>query len=52
MILLYFVYTIAPANIDQLVPKLAKIYMPIRSWMSSIMGQTEPEHPELFGLEF
>ena len=26
--------------------------MPIRSQMSLIMGQIEPEHPELFGLEF
>ena len=26
--------------------------MPIRSWMSFIMGQIEPEHPELFALEF
>ena len=26
--------------------------MLIRSWMSSIMGQIEPEHPELFTLEF
>ena len=26
--------------------------MPIKSWMSSIMGQIEPEHPELFALEF
>ena len=26
--------------------------MPIRSWMSSIMGQIEPERPELFALEF
>ena len=26
--------------------------MPIRSAMSSIMGQIEPEHPELFALEF
>ena len=26
--------------------------MPIRSRMSSIMGQVEPEHPELFALEF
>ena len=26
--------------------------MPIRSWMSSIMGQIEPEHSELFALEF
>ena len=26
--------------------------MPIRSWMSLIMGEIEPEHPELFALEF
>ena len=26
--------------------------MPIRSRMNSIMGQIEPEHPELFALEF
>ena len=26
--------------------------MPIRSWMSSIMGQIEAEHPDLFALEF
>ena len=26
--------------------------MPIRAHMSSIMGQIEPEHPELFTLEF
>ena len=26
--------------------------MLIRSWMSLIMGQIEPEHPELFALEF
>ena len=26
--------------------------MPIRSWMSLILGQIEPEHPELFALEF
>ena len=26
--------------------------MPIRSWISLIMGQIEPEHPELFALEF
>ena len=26
--------------------------MPIRSRMSSIMGQIEPDHPELFALEF
>ena len=47
-----FVYTLASANIDQSVPNLATIYMPIRSWMSSIMGQIEPEHLELFAVEF
>ena len=26
--------------------------MPIRSRISTIMGQIEPEHPELFALEF
>ena len=39
-------------NIYQSVPNLATIYMPIRSWMSWIMGQIEPEHPGLFALEF
>ena len=24
----------------------------MRAWMRSIMGQIEPEHPELFALEF
>ena len=26
--------------------------MPIKSWMSSILGQIESEHPKLFALEF
>ena len=47
-----FVNTPASANIDQSVPNLAKIYLPIRSRMSLIMGKIEPEHPELFALEF
>ena len=47
-----FVYTLTSANIDQSVPNLATIYMPIRSGMSSIMSQIEPEHLELFALEF
>ena len=34
-----FVYTLATANVDQLVPNLVTIYMTISSWMSSIMGQ-------------
>ena len=40
--------TLISANINQSVPNLATICMPIRSPMSQI----EPEHPELFALEF
>ena len=47
-----FVYTVASGNIDQSVPNLATIHMPIKSRMSSIMGQIEYEHLELFTLEF
>ena len=47
-----FVYTLASASIDQAVPKLATIYMPRKSRMSSIMGQIESDHLELFALEF
>ena len=47
-----FVYTLASANINQSVPNLATVYMPIRSWMSLTMGQIESEHPQLFALEF
>ena len=32
-----FVYTPASTNIDQSAPNLVKMYMTIRSWMSSIM---------------
>ena len=46
------VYTLASANIDQSVPNLAIIYVPIRSRMSSIVSQIEEENPELFVLEF
>ena len=45
-------YTLASADIDQSVLNLATIYIPIKSQMSSIMGQIESEHPELFALEF
>ena len=31
----------AAANIDQSVPNLATIYIPIKSWMSSILRQIE-----------
>ena len=34
-----FVYTLASTNVDQWVPKMVTIYMTMRSWMSSIMGQ-------------
>ena len=34
-----FVYTLASTNVDQLVPNMVTIYMTLRSWMSSIMGQ-------------
>ena len=43
------VYSLASANIDQSVPNLATIHMPMRAGMSSIMDQIEPE---LFALEF
>ena len=47
-----YVYSLASANIDQSVPNLATIHMPMRARMSSIMGQIEPEHLELLALEF
>ena len=34
-----FVYTLASTNVDQLVPNMVTIYMSLKSWMSSIMGQ-------------
>ena len=46
------VYSLASANIDQSVPNLATIHMPMRTRMSSIMGQIETEYLELFALEF
>ena len=46
------VYSLASANIDQSVQNLATIHMPMRARMSLILGQIEPEHPELFALEF
>ena len=47
-----YVYILACANIDQSVPNLATICIPMRSRMSSIMVQIEPEHPDIFALEF
>ena len=45
-------YSLASANIDQSLPNLATIHMPMSAQMSLIMGQIEPEHLELFALEF
>ena len=47
-----FVYTAASTNIDQSAPDLFKMYMTIRSRMSSIMDVIRPELSELFTLEF
>ena len=38
-----FVYTLASTNIDQSAPNLVKMYVTIRSWISSIMDLIEPE---------
>ena len=46
------VYALASANIDQSVPNLASVYIPIKSLMSLIMERIESEHPELLALEF
>ena len=47
-----FVYTLASTNIDQSAPNLVKMYMTIRSHMSSIMDLIRPELYELSALEF
>ena len=47
----HFVNTLASTNINQSAPNFVKIYMSIRSWMSSIMGLIGPEQPELFAIE-
>ena len=46
-----FVYTPASTNIDQSAPNLAKMYMTIRSRMSSIMDVIRLELSELSTLE-
>ena len=46
-----FVYTPASTNIDQSTPNLDKMYMTIRSRMSSIMDVIRPELFELSTLE-
>ena len=46
-----FVYTQASTNIDQSAPNLVKMYITIRSRMSSIMDVIRPELSELSTLE-
>ena len=46
-----FVYTLASTNIDQSTPNLVKIYVTIRSRMSSIMDLIRPKLFELSALE-
>ena len=46
-----FVYTLASTSIDQSTPNLVKMYVNIRSWMSSIMDLIGPELFELSALE-
>ena len=38
-----FVYTLASTDIDQSTPNLVKMYVTIRSWMSSFMDLIKPE---------
>ena len=47
-----FVYTLASTNIDQSTPNLVKIFVIIRSQMSSIMDVIGSELSELPALEF
>ena len=46
-----FVYTLSSTNIDQSAPNLVKMYVIIRSRMSSIMNLIGPELSELSALE-
>ena len=47
-----FVYTLASPNINQSAPNLVKMYVTLRSKMSSIMDLIGAELSELFALEF
>ena len=47
----YIVYTLSSTNIDQSAPNFVKMYVIIRSQMSSIMGLIRPELSELSALE-
>ena len=48
---LVHVYTLTSTNINQSTPNLVKMYVTIRSQMSSIMDIIGPEHSELSALE-
>ena len=41
-----FVYTLTSTNINQSAPNLVKMYVTIKSWMSSIMDLTKPKLSE------
>ena len=41
-----FVYTLGSTNINLSAPNLVKMYVTIRSWMSSIMDLIKPELSE------
>ena len=47
-----FVYTLASPNINQSAPNLVKMYVTIRSRISSIMDLIRAELSQLFALEF
>ena len=47
-----FVYTPASTNINQSAPNLVKMYVTVRSRMSSIIDLIRAELSELFALEF
>ena len=46
-----FVYTVSSTNIDQSALNLVKMYVTIRSWISSIMDLIEPELCKLSAFE-
>ena len=46
-----FVYTLSSTNVDRSAPNLVKMYVTIRSWMSSIMDLIRLELSELSALE-
>ena len=45
-----FVYTLATANVDQLVAKMVLMYVTVRSWKSLIINLIGTEWSELFAL--